>query len=116
MILMVTMALPTRAQSDEFHSDQLLFLLQQKIMLKQLQSEFPSLGLHSEHALKNIRSQTNHLKNLTELLPSYVNTPESRYPNMSEYHLSLTSRAELLNEVTDIIVTYHQQAHKYSLQ
>ena len=97
------------------HSDVLLILLQHKIKVQKLQTQFTAIkdsGLDQPTAQKNLQSQANTLHRASKLLEKYLAIPETRYPNMDMYHQSLISRGGLLTEFAGLLKTFQQQSSK----
>lgn len=90
------------------HSDALLFLLQHKIAVTNLQQQLE--GLSAQDKKENLIKQGRRLRKAMPILQQYMATPESRYPNMEIYHQSLQSRSALLADYTQLLVRFQLQS------
>lgn len=95
------------------HSDVLLILLQHKIKIQKLQTQFTAI--HESETEKrniqlNLKKQANMLHKASMLLEKYLAIPETRYPNMDMYHQSLISRGGLLKEFAGLLSVFQQQS------
>ena len=90
------------------HSDVLLVILQHKIQIQKLQTQYSeSLDPHEKD--QTLLQQSYKFKKATELLKIYLAIPESRYPNMEMYHQSLISRGGLMQEIAVLLSKYQEQ-------
>jgi hypothetical protein len=89
------------------HSDHLLMLLQQKILLEKRQQDFAQLTEDQRHS--NLQGQGRILKKTMPVLQQYMATPKSYYLTTEMYHESLENRAAMLADFSKIIDVYYQQ-------
>ena len=89
------------------HSDHLLMLLQQKILLEKRQKGFAQLTEDQRH--RNLQGQGRLLKKTMPVLQQYMATPKSYYLTTEMYHESLENRAAMLADFSKILDVYYQQ-------
>ena len=89
------------------HSDDLLFLLGEKLAIKKLQAQF-NQELSIEQKTDNLKEQKQRLNDALPVLNEYMSRAESRYPNMQMYHDSLKSRGVILSDFSRLINGYFQ--------
>ncbi len=88
------------------HSDDLLILLQHKIALVKLQTQFENLAVNEQSL--NRAQQTTHFEKALPRLKRYLAIPQSRYANLDMYAQSLESRSALLQDYAKLIFNFHQ--------
>jgi len=89
------------------HSDHLLMLLQQKILLEKRQQSFAQLTEDQQHS--NLQGQGRLLKKTMPVLKQYMATPKSYYLTTEMYHESLENRAAMLADFSQILDVYYRQ-------
>lgn len=88
------------------HSDQLLLLLNHKIALQKLQTNFPR---DVQQQSRNLARQKRHLDKALPVLEDYLQTPAERYPNTSLYEQSLKNRSAMLQDYAHIVSTFYHK-------
>jgi len=99
------------------HSDVLLILLQHKIKIQKLQTQFTAIHESEKRNIQlNLKKQASMLHKASMLLEKYLAIPETRYPNMDMYHQSLTSRGGLLKEFAGLLNVFQQQSSQHFME
>lgn len=93
------------------HSDRLLMLLQQKILIQKKQQAFDGINaeLSSVQRADNLKWQGRTLKKTMPVLQEYMATPKSYYLTTEMYHESLENRAAMLADFSQILGVYYRQ-------
>ena len=111
LILVCCASMSTADESDHHHdgthSDDLLYLLQYKIAISKLQRAFSDQS--PKEQASNLAQQQTRFNKAMPILRRYLETPESRYPNMAIYHQSLESRGALLADYVKLLTHHSQQ-------
>ena len=99
------------------HSDVLLILLQHKIKIQKLQTQFTAIHESEKRNIQlNLKKQASMLHKASMLLEKYLAIPETRYPNMDMYHQSLISRGGLLKEFAGLLNVFQQQSSQHFME
>lgn len=99
------------------HSDVLLILLQHKIKIQKLQTQFTAIHESEKRNIQlNLKKQASMLHKASMLLEKYLAIPETRYPNMDMYHQSLISRGGLLKEFAGLLNIFQQQSSQQFME
>lgn len=105
LITLIMACLSVFADDDHSgHSDDLLLILKDKIVLQKLIKGFEQLPPAEQVA--NLQQQGKLFKRMMHRLNAYVAIPENHYPNLQMYHESLKSRAALVSEITQLVSQY----------